>query len=68
MTQGGCIDCQVFPSQEGEDPVRLCKGCFFATHKLRAKEEEAFAGIGALAGANQKSPNRRSPRNRSSLG
>jgi hypothetical protein len=47
---GGCLDCRVFPSEEGEDPVRLCKQCFFDTHLIAAHREEAFAGNGALPG------------------
>jgi len=61
-TNGGCRDCEIFPSEEGEDPVRLCKQCFFDTHLLRAKEEEAFEGSGALTGVQRNhttySPNR----------
>jgi hypothetical protein len=56
---GGCLDCQVFPSDEGEDPVRLCKQCFFDTHVVRRHEQEAFSGNGALAGA--KAVQRKSP-------
>lgn len=50
-TAGGCIDCNVFPSHEGEEPVRICRQCFFNTHLQCKREEEAFAGLGALAGA-----------------
>ena len=43
-TRGGCVACKAFPSQEGEDPVRLCRQCFFDTHKLRPYKPEAFTG------------------------
>jgi hypothetical protein len=36
MCRGGCDhDCQVFPrdSTKGESPVRLCRTCFFNTHR-----------------------------------
>ena len=49
-TCGGCADCAIFPSAVEEDPVRLCKKCFFDTHLVRAKEDDAFGGSGALAG------------------
>lgn len=49
-TKGGCEGCDAFPSQEGEDPVRLCRQCFFDTHKLRPKEEEPFSGPPGLPG------------------
>jgi len=49
-TCGGCADCAIFPSAVEEDPVRLCKKCFFDTHLVRAKEGDAFSGSGALAG------------------
>jgi hypothetical protein len=39
--RGGCIGCNVFPSKEDEQPVRLCRRCFFDTHKLK-KTEKAF--------------------------
>ncbi|KAG7351921.1 DnaJ domain containing protein [Nitzschia inconspicua] len=58
-TFGGCVDCQVFPSGEEEDPVRLCKQCFFDTHIVRPREREAFSGNGALIGVDtvqRKSP------------
>ncbi|KAG7366023.1 DnaJ domain containing protein [Nitzschia inconspicua] len=58
-TFGGCVDCQVFPSGEEEDPVRLCKQCFFDTHIVRPREREAFSGNGALVGVDtvqRKSP------------
>ncbi len=50
-TAGGCIDCKAFPSHDGEDPVRICRQCFFNTHLQCKRVEEAFAGPGALAGA-----------------
>ena len=50
QTVGGCLDCRVFPSDEEEDPVRLCKQCFFDTHLIAVHREEAFAGNGALPG------------------
>ena len=50
MTTGGCDCCLVFPSEEGEDPVRLCKKCFFDTHLLPVRKEKAFEGTGALSG------------------
>jgi hypothetical protein len=50
-TKGGCEECQAFPSQEGEDPVRLCRQCFFDTHKLRPKEELPFSGSRGFSGA-----------------
>lgn len=49
-TFGGCSDCAIFPSAVEEDPVRLCKKCFFDTHLVRKKEDEAFMGSGALTG------------------
>jgi len=52
MSQGGCRDCTIFPSQPGEPPVRLCKQCFFDTHLIRKRKEEAFGGTGALSGLN----------------
>jgi hypothetical protein len=58
-TSGGCLDCQVFPSGMGEDPVRLCKQCFFDTHIIRPRKREAFSGNGAMVGVNavqRKSP------------
>lgn len=51
VTFGGCDCCKVFPSGEGEDPVRLCKKCFFDTHVVHGRQEEAFSGLGAMAGA-----------------
>jgi hypothetical protein len=59
ITSGGCADCQVFPSLEGEDPVRLCKQCFFDNHLVAPRAEEAFAGPGAFVGATD---DRRTPR------
>ena len=50
MTAGACVDCEAFPSSEGEDPVRICKSCFFNTHLQHVREEEAFSGVGPLAG------------------
>lgn len=50
LTAGGCYGCQVFPSEPGEDHVRLCKQCFFDTHLIASRREQAFAGTGALAG------------------
>jgi hypothetical protein len=52
-TFGGCSDCAIFPSAFDEDPVRLCKKCFFDTHLVRATEDDAFNGSGALAGVQQ---------------
>jgi ribosomal protein L40E len=49
-TKGGCDECLAFPSQEGEDPVRLCRQCFFDTHKLRPKKEEPFSGSRGFSG------------------
>lgn len=35
MVRGGCgADCSVFPRQPDEHPVRLCKKCYFDTHKM----------------------------------
>ena len=35
MVRGGCgTDCTVFPRQSDEHPVRLCKKCYFDTHKM----------------------------------
>jgi hypothetical protein len=35
MVRGGCgNDCSVFPRKTDEYPVRLCKKCYFDTHKL----------------------------------
>jgi len=35
MVRGGCSkDCAVFPRQPDEHPVRLCKRCFYDTHRL----------------------------------
>jgi hypothetical protein len=50
MTCGGCINCKAFPSQQGEDPVRVCRQCFFDTHKLKQMEEKPFGGLYGLAG------------------
>jgi len=50
QTTGGCLGCNVFPSQPDEEPVRLCKKCFFDTHLLHVKPDEAFAGSGFLTG------------------
>ena len=62
-TAGGCIDCKVFPSEADEEPVRLCKQCFFDTHLISMRKEKAFDGNGALAGIQDKkrsySPGRR---------
>eukprot|EP00980_Cylindrotheca_fusiformis_P012002 scaffold2838_cov112-Cylindrotheca_fusiformis.AAC.4 len=49
-TRGGCENCEAFPSQEGEDPVRLCRQCFFDTHKLSPRKEEPFSGPTGLPG------------------
>jgi hypothetical protein len=54
QANGGCEDCQVFPSMEGEDAVRICRQCFSDTHKLAPRQEEAFGGSLGLAGANSK--------------
>ena len=59
VAYGGCLDCQVFPPKDEDDePVRLCRKCFFDTHKLHKAKEEAFGGTGAMAGTVS------SPRNR----
>ena len=50
LTRGGCLNCKAFPSQEGEDPVRLCRQCFFDTHKLRPAPEEPFGGSPSFVG------------------
>ena len=50
MTHGGCDDCQAFPSQEGEDPVRICRQCFFDTHKLKKFTRGPFSGTTTLQG------------------
>jgi hypothetical protein len=51
VAYGGCLDCQVFPPEdEDDDPVRLCRKCFFDTHKLHKTKEEAFGGTGSMAG------------------
>jgi hypothetical protein len=55
-TFGGCLDCQVFPNDEGEEPVRLCKKCFFDTHKQHKRKEAAFESSNALAGIGSRSP------------
>jgi hypothetical protein len=48
---GGCLDCQVFPPEDEDDaPVRLCRKCFFDTHKLHKAKQEAFGGAGAMTG------------------
>lgn len=65
-TAGGCIDCQAFPSQEEEDPVRICKKCFFDTHLPPDRQEEAFSGLGPLAGASD-TPKHGSRRSRFSM-
>jgi len=52
LTLGGCLDCQVFPSKVGEDPVRLCRQCFFNTHRQAEPEQEAFGGT-LILGANE---------------
>ena len=59
---GGCLNCKVFPSLEDEEPVRICRQCFFDTHLLAKPKTEAFSGV-CLAGASGdlKSP---SPRRR----
>jgi hypothetical protein len=55
QTAGGCLDCNVFPSEEEEDSVRLCKQCFFDTHLIRPRQEKAFSGNGALSGVQHNS-------------
>ena len=50
FTTGGCIHCEAFPPGEDEEPVRICKKCFFDTHLPPERREEAFSGTGALAG------------------
>mmetsp|Transcript_15054 Transcript_15054/g.32279 ORF Transcript_15054/g.32279 Transcript_15054/m.32279 type:complete len:388 (+) Transcript_15054:1-1164(+) len=50
QTSGGCLDCKVFPSEEDEEPVRLCKQCFFDTHLIAMRKEKAFTGNGSLMG------------------
>ena len=50
MTRGGVLGCKIFPSLPGQDPVRLCKQCYFDTHSTPTKKDEAFTGIGALGG------------------
>lgn len=55
-TFGGCLDCEVFPNDEGEEPVRLCKKCFFDTHKQHKRKEAAFESTNALAGIGSRSP------------
>ena len=38
IVRGGCRrDCVVFPRQEGEPPVRLCRKCYFDTHRKACK-------------------------------
>jgi hypothetical protein len=67
FTHGGCMDCDVFPSQEDEEPVRLCRQCFFDTHKLHKRQEEAFGGL-SLPGAAAATPTKKpfgSPKRRS---
>jgi hypothetical protein len=50
FTTGGCISCEAFPPGDDEEPVRICKKCFFDTHLPPERHEEAFSGTGALAG------------------
>jgi len=50
MTRGGCMTCRAFPSQEGEDPVRICRLCFFNTHKLKPYCAAPFSGSPAMTG------------------
>ncbi|KAL3930908.1 MAG: hypothetical protein SGBAC_011555 [Bacillariaceae sp.] len=57
ITRGGCLDCQAFPSQEGEDPVRIGRQCFFDTHKLRPHNPGPFSGVTCWAGLPIVQPN-----------
>jgi len=50
MTKGGCQGCHVFPSGEGEDPVRICRQCFFDTHLQYVPKRTTFGGGESLAG------------------
>ena len=34
LTKGGCSDCTMFPRNRDEKPARLCRKCFFDTHRL----------------------------------
>jgi hypothetical protein len=34
LTKGGCSDCNMFPRNRDEKPARLCRKCFYDTHRL----------------------------------
>jgi hypothetical protein len=50
QTRGGVLDCKIFPSGPGEDPIRISKQCFYDTHRVFRDKEAAFEGTGALSG------------------
>jgi hypothetical protein len=42
-TQGGCTDCKIFPQGECDfEPVRLCRTCFFDTHRQHVRPHKPF--------------------------
>eukprot|EP00531_Pseudo-nitzschia_arenysensis_P018077 CAMPEP_0116121466 /NCGR_PEP_ID=MMETSP0329-20121206/3711_1 /TAXON_ID=697910 /ORGANISM="Pseudo-nitzschia arenysensis, Strain B593" /LENGTH=574 /DNA_ID=CAMNT_0003615279 /DNA_START=173 /DNA_END=1897 /DNA_ORIENTATION=- len=61
MTRGGCSGCNIFPSAEGEEPVRICKQCFFDTHLQFVPKRESFGGSGDLFGVSKYYSNKYAP-------
>ena len=46
QTSGGCCrDCQVFPRKEHESPVRLCRACFFNSHRFTFQKSTNGQGV-----------------------
>jgi hypothetical protein len=42
-TLGGCTDCKIFPQGDCDfEPVRLCRKCFFDTHKQHVRPHKPF--------------------------